>query len=340
MGKSFKSKYAAVPNTLSSPLAVPLARPSSWRCDGDADGPYEIMRFNFLVEERPLRKTGYGDAKDSLVSPANAELQTRTRVTFEYDQVDSTSLVQDHLQSSGFTDGLSADMRLNSEAFGTAGFSSALEEHFTETFKTTQTIESARTMRFTREEEITITAQGGAERSVHAAPYRLYEMSVRLHHVDFLKIRYRSTHAGLRVRREKEPALATADALHRNFHGYGLLLGSYRFWRREGNASQNLISVSDYESQRINPQHVSFHPDNSGDRRFYNLSQFKRTPSLYKISNAAFPLKESQRRDSWTEEDLLLLKDLEDGDSSWAWENRRRTRRRAWVLAGPGADEA
>src|SRR5690606_9307971 len=155
------------------------------------------------------------------------------------------------------------------------------------------------------------------------------------HHVDYLVVSYRATHGGLRVRRVKSPALTNANAGHQNFTPYGLLLGRYRYWLPEGNASRNLVSVSEHRAGHINPQHVSFHPDATGDRRFYDLSPFKRTPSLYKISNAAFPLKDSQRRESWTEDDLLLLPDWEVQDSSWAWEARRRLRRKAWGLAGP-----
>ncbi|MFG6402499.1 hypothetical protein [Microbacterium sp. P04] len=336
MVSSFKPRYRPIPKTVSAPLAIPLTRPSAWHNNGDADGPYDVVRLNFLVEQRPLLETGYGDATASIVSSANAQMQSREKVTFEYEEVDSTSLVQEHLQSSGLTAKMNADLRLGSESFGTAEFSSALEEHFTETFQSTRTIASARTKRYTREEEVTVTVPGGDERAVHAAPYRLHEMTVRLNHVDFLAVTYAPTRPGLRVRRVKRPELATDDRVHQNFTAYGQLLGRYRFWRPEGNASQHLISVTEHEANHINPHHVSFEPDDTNDNHFYGLGLFSRTPSLYKISNAAFPLKESQRRDSWTEDDLHLLQDWEVRDSAWVWENMRRQRRAALKRTATG----
>lgn len=328
MSTPVTSRYRTVARPVSSPLAIPLTRPSTWKCKGDENGPYEIVRFNFLVEERPLLETGYGTASASISAPTGAEIQTREKVLFEYQQVDSSSIVQEHLQSSGLTTKMSADARLSSEAFGSAGFASALEEHFTESFRAEQTVSTVRTTSFSREEEVTVTVSDSKERYVHAAPYRLHEMSVRLNHVDYLTVTYEPTHAGLRVRRSKSPALVDNDKSHANFTKWGLLLGSYRFWRREGDAGRNLIPLSEYEAEQINPQDVIFIPDGTDNRRFYGLDDFTRTPSLYKISNAAFPLKESQRRENWSEEELLALDDWILPDSAWAWEARRRRRRK------------
>lgn len=316
------------------PLSIPLTRPSAWSNSGEPDGPFHILRLNFLVKERQLLDTGYGEATASIVSPVNTQVEARQKVTFEYEQVDTTSLVEEHLLSSGLTTKLSADLRLGRDKFGTAGFSSALEEQLIESLHTTRTVSSARTRKVTREEEVTVTITGGNERAVHAAPYRLHEMTVRLSHVDYLTVSYASSHAGLRIHRVKTPELPDGEVLHRNWTPYGLLLGAYRFWVREGDAGRNLVSVSEHEASHINPAHVRFIPDESDDRRFYDLSPFRGTPSLYKISNAAFPLKDSQRREVWSEADVLALSEWEV-DSAWSWENLRRRRRAAFKLAGP-----
>lgn len=329
MVKSFKPRYKAVPKTVSSPLALRLTRPSSWHSDDDVDGPYDVVRFHFLVEERPLLEKGYGDATESITSSTNATMETRKKVTFHYEEVDTTSLIQEHMQSSGLAAKLNADARLGSESFGSAGFASALEENFTETFNTTHTVESARTKSYTFEEEITVTVVGGEERAVHAAPYRRYEMTVRLHHVDYLVVKYISTHGGLRVRRVKTPPFVNPDKSHQNFVSSGLLLGRYEYWRPEGNASRNIVSVTEHEANHINPRDVTFEPDDTNDRRYYDRRLFDGTHSLYKISNAAFPLKDSQRRKTWTEGEIEQLPEWDFRDSSWAWENLRRKRRAA-----------
>lgn len=336
VGKSSQPKYRPGKQPFSTPLSVPLTRPSAWRCDSPGDGPYDIMRLNFLLERRPLLETGYGDALGSIVGSPQSQIQTREKLTYSYTEVDSHSLVEEHLQTSGLTAKLGADARLGSEHFGSAGFSAALESNLTETFRTTRGFDSVRTRTFDREEEVTVTVEGGQERAVHAVPYRRYELSVRLHHVDYLRVSYEPTFAGLRVRRVKEPSLVSSrDGGVQNYRKSGLLLGRYLFWQQEGDAGRNLIPVSKHEKHHINPQHVEFVLDETNDREFYSLSPFRDTPSLYKISNAAFPLKESQRHENWTEEDLLGLQEWVVRDSSWVWEARRRHRRKSWGLAGP-----
>jgi len=291
-------------------------------------GPFTVARFNFTIEHRPLGERGCGDVVQTIVSPVGAEMVYRQRLVFDYEEVETQSILQEHLQSSGLTARLGATLGAGLENIGNADLSSALESGFTESLRESRTVDTARTRRFTAEQEVAITLPGGGERAVLSVPYRKWAMSLRLHHTDYLKVTYQPSRGGLRVRRTKEPAITEDNSSHQNYTSSGLLLGEYRYWRAEGEAGKNLLSAEEHSALHINPLHVSFHPDESNDRKFYNLDLFASTPSLYKISNAAFPLKASQRIEEWTEESLLTLRDLEPDETAWIWEIRRRRNRK------------
>ncbi len=314
--------------TFSAPLAVSLTHESEWSTTASKLGPFGIYRLNLILKHRPLQAFGYGDAAEHVASSTGTELSTRQLIRFETEQIKTSSILQEHLESMDLTSTVNAGAEAKVAGLGSAKFAGVLAEHLSSAFRETRTIEFSKSNRVSMEREVSVSVTGGSGPSVHSVPYQRWAMSVRLSHIDYLEVEYRKINGGFRVRRCKEPALAGARASHSNFIPSGLPLGEFRRWRPIGGADTNLISVADYNNSHINPRHVELLPPRDRKAKFYGLQNFRNTPSLYKISNATFPLKASQRRTAWSDAELLALLDSEPRETAWIWELRRQSRRR------------
>lgn len=333
-----KPRYRPSRETFSAPIAVALTHESEWDAHGNHLGPFSIHRLNFSLEMYPLGVFGYGEAAEYVASPSGTTMTMRQLIRYEFERVDRVSILQEHLESSDLTSALHAKAQTGPVGLGSASFAASIEEHLTESFRENRTVESSNVMRSAQEREVSVEVPGGGGASVHAVPYERWAIAVRLSHIDYLEVVYRVTHAGLRIRRTKSPELIDERTTHTNYRPSGVPLGELRFWRPSGGANTNLIPLGEYNQNHINPRHVDVRSPKDPKTKFYGLGDFRRTPSLYKISNAAFPLKATQHHTTWTTEDLLALRDLEPNATAWIWERRRHTRRKGWGLAGPSND--
>lgn len=330
------SKYHPSQETFSAPLAVPLTHESRWSGCGSERGPFSIVRFNFILEHRPLRAIGYGDVAQHIEGSAGSQVSSRRLIRYEYERVTTHSILEEHLDSSEVVSKIQDDVSLEAPGLATFKLGASLEGHLSSAFRDAQSFQTVEARRLTFEQEVNVKVAGGSEASVHAVPYRRWAMKVRLSHIDFLTVEYRPRFGRARIERCKDPQLRDAYSSHTNYRKSGLALGEYRYWRPMGGADTTVISRAKHQKFHINPLDVDFRPSDGDDRTFYDLKLFKGTPSLYKISNAAFPLKAEQRRDAWTDDDLLALLDVEPTDVVWIWEFRRRLRRKRVLRRQPG----
>lgn len=334
MAKTRRLKYRPNREPFSAPLAVPLTREARWSGCGTNYGPFSVVRFNFLLEHRPLEKFGYGNAAEHIEGSAGSQVTSRLLIRYEFERVTTSSILEEHLDSSEVVSRIQADIGLESPGLATFKLGSGLEEHLSSAFRETRTFEVTEARRSIREREVNVTVDGGSAPSVHAVAYRRWAMTVKLNHIDFLTIEYKKRAGGTRIQRLKDPQLPDSYSSHTNYRSSGLSLGEFRYWRPMGGAEATVIARSQHQDAHINPLHVGFHAHEDAKRRFYGLQEFRGTPSLYKISNAAFPLKHEQRRVAWTDEELLRLLDVEPKDAVWIWEFRRQLRRKRMALAG------
>lgn len=327
------SRYRPTSETYSAPFSVPLAHESAWDGAGAPLGPFKVVRFNFLIEHYPLSGIGYGEAVAHLESPDGADVTDRRLLRYEVERVTTASMLEEQILSSELISHIKADLSAKAANLADFSFGSDLETHVAMSFKTNTSLEVREGQKISLEREVAFNIKGGSPAAVYAVPYALWGMSVRLNHVDFLTVRYQRKTRGLRVERSKDPALFTeANAerfrSHVNIRESGLLLGEFRYWKAIGDASTTLVPRARHGEDQINPAHVEFIASPVVDRRYYGRRQFRSTPSLYKIANAAFPLKKTQRDEAWTNDELLEMLESEPSEIAYIWEAHRRWRRR------------
>jgi hypothetical protein len=162
---------------------------------------------------------------------------------------------------------------------------------------------------------------GAPELHVAVAGYRKYRRDVYLHYIDYLFVEYRRTAFGLRRRKRNLPR--PVGAAHINLIPMHIPLFRLVYWNLESESSllyteteyQNLTKVS-------HPDRVEFQELNEPLR--LPMPAREAQPTLYTLSNIAFPLRWIDRKGPWTREELERI-ELEEAEGS-AW----------WYQYGPG----
>lgn len=329
MGKPKRPRYEPAQETYSAPLAIPLTHESSWAGCGSSLGPFHVVRFNFILEKSPLRVTGYGDAVAHLESLKGAELTDRRLIRYEYERVSTSTIIEEHLTNSEITSSIQADAQVEATGLATFKYASQIESHLSHAYRENFQFEVRDGRKTTVEREISFRVTGGSPPGVLAVPFRRWAMKVRLNHIDFLTVTYVPRAGKWRMERLKEPVLLSSTSMQANYRPSGLSLGEFKYWVPLGDADTTLVDRDLQYERQINPLDVAFEATAAIDRQFYDLNKFrKKTPSLYKIANAAFPLKAKQRDTAWTDDELLKLLDIEPKEAVWIWEYRRAIRRK------------
>lgn len=317
-------QYHPTEEAYSVPIAVVAAHETTWHGCGTDCGPFSLVRWNLLLARRPLGKYGYGDPVEHQESAPGSQVTSTVKLSYEYERVTVSSIIEEHLNTSEVATRLQSDQTISAPELAQLKLSEGLEERLSNSFRTSRSFQSTEARRVRQEHTVGITINGGSEPSVLAVPYERWAMSVRLNHIDYLSVEYRPRYGKWRYERCKEPGLLDGTQSHMNWRGSGIALGEFQYWVPAGKAQATNIAREKHRKSHINPAHVDFLPGDPEDRKFYDLKAFRGVPSLYKISNAAFPLKHDQRKAAWTDAELLDLPDQEEGSESlWYWDFQR-----------------
>jgi hypothetical protein len=162
---------------------------------------------------------------------------------------------------------------------------------------------------------------GSQELQYAVAGYRRYVQDVFLHYIDYLFVEYRPTAFGLRRKKQNLPR--PVGTAHINLIPIHMPLFRMRYWKLEAESSliftesefQNLTKAAHLDRATFEELHTPI---------FLPMPAREEPPTLYTLSNIAFPLRWIDRKGPWTREELEKI-ELEEAQSS-AW----------WFQYGPG----
>lgn len=330
MPRSGNRKYRPTREPFTAPLAVALSREAPWDGCGSDYGPYSIIRYNFLLSRKPTDELGYGDAIENLESPEGVHLEHRRLARYTYSRVTTSGILREYVQTSKLVDILKSQIGHSSPGLASFKLEGQLQSSLEAALKDSRSFQLSETREITREQEVTVSTDGSAKAAVYAVPYERWRMDVTLNHIDYLTVEYAKRAGGARVERVKSPPITHSEGRRQanNYLPSGVKLGKFFYWEPVGTADATAVAKDVYSRERINPLHVDFRASDQTKTKFYGLDAFRQTPSLYKISNAAFPLKAEQRQAAWTDEEILSLQDFEPKDIAWIWHFHRQLRRK------------
>jgi hypothetical protein len=162
---------------------------------------------------------------------------------------------------------------------------------------------------------------GTSELQLAVAAYRKYRRDVYLHYIDYLFVEYRRTTFGLRRKKRNLPR--PVGTAHINLIPVHMPLFRLAYWNLEPESSL-LYTETEYENltKVTHPDRVTFLELQESFR--LPMPAREEPPTLYTLSNIAFPLRWIDRRGPWTREELEKI-EMEEAEGS-AW----------WYQYGPG----
>lgn len=310
---------------LNIPYSVDLTDDSAWSKLEEQDYIYFIVRFHLYIHEYQSEKTTYpGEILASFHTAEKSETETISALEKEHTVTDITETISSQLLSEELLTEVAATINGNLDLL-TYQFSgearSALSHRVHSSVQTS--LKSARTVTTKRQErfEIHQKVHAGSDEKIHAvACYKPMAWDIYLHYIDYLVVEYRTTFFGLRKKKRNLPR--PIGNRHVNRIKMNLPLAGINYWELLPKSSF-LFSESQYQAEKtVSPDEIGFRDEL--EPISLALPPHPERPTLYTLSNIAFPYRWIDRDGPWTREELIKIEWDEAEGSGW------------WFRHGPG----
>lgn len=198
--------------------------------------------------------------------------------------------------------------------------SSKIKSSFSKEFKITNSYRKRKQIEY----EFTNTLPADfTDRVCGVEVYQRCNAVLYLIQVDFLNVSYERTMLGLRKKLRKHPFPENASGKHPNIIKIGAAVATLEFWQLLSESSL-IIKDADYRPEVIDEADITVMvPDATlKDRPYWNVPKY---PTLYQLSNVAFPYKWINKKNSEYSREELMEMELGEAEGS-AW----------WFTHGPG----
>jgi len=310
---------------LSFPFAQSLLDADSWEKLAGKRGPYRVLRFHFVADEHVVpgpprmgERLSVHYAQDAeaveLVHSIEVELATLNFEESLRESVLTREVIEDisdclnaSVSGPGKLASISAESRV------------AIRERLTRSTKTSSRLQQSVTerKRFKFDVKYLLSASSKVSQ-VNVAMYEEHAVDVYLVWLDYLDVEYGKSMIGLRKKRVKSPAFDVGRRARSNELELQLPIGSFRYWKPLPHSSW-MVRESDYQSQVEDSTEIDQLP--IANPKLHERKNFARVPSLYQLSNVAFPLKWIDRKGEWTREQLMAIEHDEARNSIWWFQN-------------------
>ena len=308
---------------LTIPFAEELTREAGWiHLDRYL---YFIARFHLHIEQRQTGELGFGDILRTYRTTPHSE----TEVVKVFEEEVTTVDLQETTRSAALSNDLTQRVTATIAGAAKSPFyeaSSSLGAALEQTIRSSiaESVRSSDSVSRRERKSFTVTQtvrSGAQELQLAVASYRKYNRDVFLHYIDFLFVDYRTTTFGLRKKKWNMPR--PVGTAHVNLIPMHIPLFRLSYWTLEAESS---LVYTETEYQNLpkvqHPDRVSFEELNDPIR--LRMPAREEQPTLYTLSNIAFPLRWIDRKGPWTREELERL-EMEEAEGS-AW----------WYQYGPG----
>jgi hypothetical protein len=318
---SFKKHYVSVPTKFE------LANEDSWDKLDKKGTKFFMMRLHFMVKVRELEETPRdGGILTVFQSPEMVGQERVVSINIEKEYINfnetlSSSVIEKENIAELMTN-LLAESSVPTFNKIRAGLKTKLAEkikkNVTETFKAGNT--SRYTKKLTFETKTTFN-ENLTEKIYQIKQYQKCSFDIYLSFIDYLFVNYSTSFFGLRKKRRKRPKVDNRNNRKRtNVLKLNKPIASLHFWKLIEDSSV-YKKHSEYKNQVPNPDEKMI--NESEDKHQYHVEIPKETPSLYKLSNIAFPIKWIERECDKTK---LDLKNIEEDDYiiKWGKDNNKK----------------
>jgi hypothetical protein len=309
---------------LTVPFAEELTREAGWtQLDRYL---YFIARLHLHIEQSQTREFAVGDILRTYHTTPYTE--TEIEKTFE-EEVTTIDLLETTRRAAfsndltqritaGITGAARSPLHEVSAQVG-AALEQTVRASMEESIHSSETVSRRERRSFTVRQTI---HSGASELQYAVAGYRKYQRDVYLHYIDYLFVEYRKTAFGLRKKKRNLPR--PIGSAHINLIPIHMPLFRLSYWTLESESSL-LFTETEYQSlpKVAHPDRVMFEALHEALR--LRMPAREQQPTLYTLSNIAFPLRWIDRKGPWTREELEQIEWEEAEGSAW------------WYQYGPGS---
>ena len=286
---------------------------------------YFIARFHLHMEQRQTSEFAVGDILRTYRTTPFSETEVVKVFEEEVTTVDLRETIRSAALSKDMSQKVSAALAgaARSPLYEVstnlgASLEQTIRSSVSESIRSTDTVSRRERKSFT----ITQTIKPGAQEYQYAvAGYRRYSRDVYLHYIDYLFVEYKTTAFGLRKKKRNLPR--PVGTAHINLIPIHIPLFRLLYWNLEAESSL-LFTETEYQTlpKVAHPDRVTFGQLEEPFR--LPMPAREETPTLYTLSNIAFPLRWIDRKGPWTREELEQIEMEEAQGSAW------------WYQYGPG----
>ena len=311
---------------LQIPLSVDLTKEEGWtQRDKHL---YFIARYHLHVEDEQTDELGFGDILRTFHTTDFSETEVVKGFEEECTIADvkettRSILLENELSqkvTTTITGSAKSPLYELSANIG-ASLEQAIHSSVGQSIKTDRSVSTRVKKSFTISQKI---KSGSQELQVAVAGYRKYSQKVFLHYIDYLSVEYKPTALGLRKKKRNLPR--PIGGKHINRIPINMPLFKLFYWKLESESSL-LYTETEYQqlSKVKHPDRITFEELKEEIR--LPLPSKPDRPTLYTLSNIAFPLRWIDRKGPWTREELEKI-ELDEAEGS-AW----------WFQYGPGRNK-
>ena len=286
---------------------------------------YFIARFHLQIEQQQTRDFAVGDILRTYRTTPHSETEVEKVFEEEVTTVDLMETTRSAALSNDLTQSITATIAgaAKSPFFEVstdigASLEQTIRSSVAESIRASNTVSRREKRSFRVRQTI---KSGAPELQLAVAGYRKYRRDVYLHYIDYLFVEYRRTAFGLRRKKRNLPR--PVGSAHVNLIPIHMPLFRLVYWSLEPESSL-LYTETEYQNltKVTHPDRVSFHELHESFR--LPMPVREEPPTLYTLSNIAFPLRWIDRKGPWTREELEQIEWEEAEGSAW------------WYQYGPG----
>lgn len=305
---------------ISIPFSVALTSEDAWNKDPERKYCYHIIRSHFLLRQRnieePVRR---GHRIAVFENHKNFKQEIVQKITCEHKHVRFKKSISEIFQQEDFFHEYGAILATELSNSGLGKINSEIKEksqhHLKEAFKSSFTLQDAYTKKVEETYELKYQVDPLLDETLVAvAMYEKCAYDLYLTWTDYLEVRYVRNLYGVRKKRLKRPKVTSPR--HPNWICHNTPLATIKYWKPLFKSSV-VIREKDYVNQVGNPLDIEICPPEYFIKHYAPKPD---VPSLYQISNIAFPLKWIHREGDWTEEDLKKIEHEERDQAIWCWQ--------------------
>ena len=308
---------------LTVPFAEDLTKEAGWiQLNRDL---YFIARFHLQIEQNQMRDFAVGDILRTYRTTPHSETEVVKIFEEEVTTVDLKETTHSAALSRDLSQKVTATIAgaVKSPFYEvSANIGSALEQMIrssvAESIRSSATVTRRERRSFTVRQTI---KQGAPEAQLAVAGYRKYRRDVYLYYIDYLFVEYKTTAFGFRKKKRNLPR--PVGTAHTNLIPMHIPLFRMFYWNLEAESSL-LYTETEYQNLTKLAHLDRVTLEELREPLRLPMPAREQQPTLYALSNIAFPLRWVDRKGSWTREELEKIEWQEAEGSAW------------WYQYGPG----